>query len=330
MESNQPFMILGHGAENIETPFESRHKLPAGYTLVTLSECGSVTVMETVSRFLAAFKDNAAIDFLSNPAKPANKEIIQKILEKSIHVYKPGQLYPNLEIKALVDWLADDEKSISLMKSGLYSFPLDSTLFTEPYSIPHSIEGGIGFSKKFPESFAEPINNLYNGSIFPTNSLVSDALKTSKMKISEFAKAMTFPLETFFQAGGPGVYFYVICRSPQELNVNPFVQEYVPNKNLVQSIRETQNIIPFIPLIIPYSDAVAQKEKNRLMEPGSKKRWYSNEHLEMSNKLAALHNRTMRTRSKSIEQQNAEGGRRRSRQKNKAIRKKKATTRKVK
>lgn len=312
METAAPkqFVILGHGTEDIEIPFEERDIIPEGYILVTLAQCGAVTVMETVAKFLEAFK---YIDpELSSPAAAAES------IGLPVHVYRPGYLYPNLTIKALVDWVEDDDNhmAIKLMKSGLYSYPLDPTLFTKPYDTRYPIlknqQAAFRMFGKLPQSLAAPIKALYNDSIFPNSEQAADSLERAKMNHAAFAKEMTFPLEDFFKAGGPGIYFYIICRSPKELNIDDFVESYVLNNDLRMPFKTATNIIPLIPSVIPVAENLAEKEATRLALPGSREHWNTNTRLHTANKLKSIYNRALRTRRHSIEQ-GGRGGRRGSR-----------------
>ncbi len=301
----QPFMILGHGHEDIQTNFEARPTLPEGYTLVTLSECGVVTVMDTVARFLEAFKEPTNAPIFSDPANPIHKKKIQEILGgQKIHVYKSGNKYPNLTIQALVDWVDMDKDRIRLMKSGLYSFPIDKGLFIAPYNKGYPQLTNMEFedTRVISPDFREPIAALYEGSIFPTSQVVAPLLEQPKINLRKVEKAVTFPLEKFFEAGGPGVYFYIICRSPAELDFRNFLIQSA-NKNLSERFEKAQNIIPLIPELLPKAKANAAKEAARVAKPDQKKTWSTQYTLELPGKLESLYKRTMRTRRASVNQQ---------------------------
>jgi hypothetical protein len=49
------FLTLGHGDDDIDVKFESRIRLPAGITLVTLAQCGVVTRADSVHPMMEAF-----------------------------------------------------------------------------------------------------------------------------------------------------------------------------------------------------------------------------------------------------------------------------------
>lgn len=332
--NQQPFMILGHGAEDIGTTFEERRLLPDGYTLVTLSECGVVTFIETVSRFLAAFGDNTqpTQKMLSDPTHPANRRAIEELLGQKIHIYRSGTKYPSLTIRALVDWKLEDEGGLSLMKSGLYSYPLDKDLFTEPYAHPHimptkSEQAAFGMRSLVPERFSEPIKQLYTGAIFPTSQMVKDAWVEAKLDYANFGEAMMFPLEAMFEAGGPGVYYYIICRSPKKDYIKEFVEGEVTNKNLIKRYQAEKNTIKLIPNILPLAERLSKEEIERLAK-GGKKVWRTENTLAMPARLQKLYEDVMLTRRKSIGQQEA-GERRRRRRQTKKPRKTRKSNKKL-
>jgi hypothetical protein len=66
----------------------------------------------------------------------------------------------------------------------------------------------------------EKVKDLYEGAIFPTRSFLDDVLTEGDPEyihpstyIHDFKQKVTFPIETLFEKGGPGVYYWGICRS---------------------------------------------------------------------------------------------------------------------
>jgi hypothetical protein len=323
MSGPQPFVILGHGSEDVTKEFEERAKLGEGYTLVTLAECGVVTMLTTVNRFLDAFAEPANREIFANPAAPANKARIQSILGNKIHVYRPGNLYPDLSVQAIVDWSSEEdakptEIDVGLFKSGLYPFPMDPALLVEPRVKVHTITGlqdHASFIMRHivPQAMAPDLLELYDGSLFPTRAQVDEALTSSRapsgrIRFAKFKEAMTFPLSKFMELGGPGVYFYVICRSPKEVPVREWVETYITQeteakKALVKNFKEKANVIPLIPHILPNAKSLEERERARLAAEGGKEKWNTANLTESHNKFKKLYNVAMRTRGLSNAQQ---------------------------
>lgn len=211
------YLILGHGTEEI-IDFDKRPILPPGYTLVTVSECGIVSTKDEVCPIVDAFADSTKEEILSHPQE--NKKEIQELMgNKGIHVYRSGNKYPKLNIHFYLDW--HDDTQTTIMKSGLYKFPINSLLFKIS-------EGDTVCKRAFKtlkpyqgtlESFLPidyAVREQFEGSLIPTVSEAEGVFSLTK-KVSSYQKNLTYNLESIFERGGPGVYFFVICRSPRSV-----------------------------------------------------------------------------------------------------------------
>ncbi len=315
------YVILGHGHENISKSFEERASLPDGYTLVTLAECGVVTMMPEVRKFLDAFMVPTNKEIFTNPQNPEHKRAIQEIIGKNIHVYKPGNLYPDFTVQAFVDWPSKSGKGIALMKSGVYSFPINAELFAEPKRKEFEFDVAPGFSlggTMIPGNFKDIITNLYQESEFPTQEVIADNLEKAtttggQINLSKFKKSVTFSLSTFLESNGPGVYFYVICRSPKDVGIHNWAGQWLLNSGeegeLKKQLLEAPNVIPLLPSAITIAQEQAKKEKSRL-NSGGKKSWNTNIRLETPEQFKKTYNSVTRTRALSNVQQSSSGGRR--------------------
>jgi len=208
------FLILGHGQEDV-VDFEERPILPAGYTLITIAECGIITLEEDVCPLVEAFSQDINRPVFLNPN--AHKSSIEGFMRgKPIHIYRAGMKYPKLEIQFFLDW--PTERNTKIMKSGTYKFPLSAADFqigtgsTFSEKMFKMIGPYIGFMKNLPADFDAKL--MFDGSILPTTTTVVSEIEKNKSSGTLKSK-LTIPLEDVLRVGGPGVYYYVVCRSPR-------------------------------------------------------------------------------------------------------------------
>lgn len=229
------FLVLGHG---IESPieFEERNVIPEGIVLVTIAECGIITTTEEVCPIVEAFSNPSNKDTFANPR--GNKKAITGFLNgKDVHIFEPGDRYPNLLLQMFLDW--NHDKYINIFKSGLYKFPIQKEEFTigEGSTFCEQLFKRIGpykgFSQLMPEDFRA--KEMFEGSVYPTPEDVIALTDTHKRQSDRIKKGVTVPLETLFEKGGPGVYYYVVCRHPKNVKApNTLV------KNTLQLNNNTQ------------------------------------------------------------------------------------------
>jgi hypothetical protein len=249
------FIILGHGTEDV-TKWIERPVIPKGYTLITVAECGIVTTIDEVCPMVEAFSKEDHRDIFMNPIR--HKKQIEKFMKgKGIHIYTEGKRYPNLALQMFLDWPA--EEHVRIFKSGVYPFPIDTKSFqigegsTFCDKLFKKIGPYKGFSATMPPDY--DVTTHFDGSEIPTVDEVSDILKTTK-KSDIIKSKLTIPLEDIFKKCGPGIYYYVICRSPKsvkapedllELNLIPpeSINKYKPYliKNWTAKVN---NILPLI------------------------------------------------------------------------------------
>jgi hypothetical protein len=98
------FLTLGHGDEEIDVKFEDRIKLPEGFVLVTLAQCGAVTTSDTVHPIMDAFCDPSKKELLQDPFKNRN-EISRLIGGTNISVYGEGDSVPDLGLYLFTEWI---------------------------------------------------------------------------------------------------------------------------------------------------------------------------------------------------------------------------------
>lgn len=301
------YIILGHGLENTKE-FEERARIPEGITLVTFAECGIVTTKDEVCPMIEAFTKAENKEILENPLLHKG-EIRQFLNGKDIHIYLPGDLYPSLEIQMFLDW--PEEKAITIMKSGTYKFPIDAAEIQigEGNTFCDRLFKTIGpykgaFTQRLPEDYSSEL--MFHGSIKPTTEEVNGLLADSernfsanrafvKQFIPKLKAKLRFTLEDVFTRGGPGVYYYVVCREPPDV-MDP--KTYV--RNILQDEANdrykpyyTANWISHIPEILPLLNDDIKSSKG----------WSKSEAMNLRNMYKKLLSVPI-VRRKSIAQQN--------------------------
>jgi hypothetical protein len=221
------FIIDGHGSETL-VDYNTRSKMPPGYTLVTFAECAAISFLEvTIAKVVNAFLDPSNKDKLMTPTISELKKLFgDKGKEETPHIYKEGYPYPKLSCEFFLDWDYPDDRSKHIVsKSGLYKFPLNGTV--DDYLKKTTINVDAGSLKSFKKEGVEEIKKLYEGAVFPSQEQLDSTIDPEKYRtlyISEFRRKLTLPIEKIFEIGGPGVYYWVICRGlgDTEVSVNQY------------------------------------------------------------------------------------------------------------
>ena len=209
------FLIIGHGEESL-VDFDKRKKMPPGYTLVTLAECGMTTKDTDICNFVGGFTNPAYEAYVKDPL--TNRQIIQTLLKgKRIHIYKEGDSYPELFLQLYGDWV-DEDNIVRLSKSGIYKYPIDKDdfKFSDEESICDSMFDYVDLGKYgifLPDDF--DIKKMYRGSIFPTENEAEEIMNTHSRIHDRVKKNLTVSIDTIFEKGGPGIYYHVVCRNPK-------------------------------------------------------------------------------------------------------------------
>ena len=235
------FLILGHGTEN-PINFEKRSKIPKGITLVTLAKCGYVTYQKQICPAIQAFTKKEFETFFLNPK--THRKSLNAFMKDKLHVYTENDYYPSLNVQLFSNFSNAESngwgRSIRLFKSGLYKFPIteeDFNIYNGEYPGPKTIfcdrayaSADVGWGNTLQSSFN--LNSVYKGSIFPTPEQAQE-IRSTNGTIENMKKAFTYPLETIFEKGGPGVYYYLVCRSPKNItDIYHYVTEELKPKNI--------------------------------------------------------------------------------------------------
>lgn len=305
------FLILGHGHENV-IPYESRNTLPAGTYIVTLSECGIITQMWQLYNTMRAFMDKSNEDVLRDPI--SNKELINDLLNKplaggrlgntQIRIYGPGENYPDIytDLYAFFKSERSTAKSAAspatAAKSGVYTFPLDpETFLLQPEQPENSIARVAGDPKK--------LEVIYSGSIFPPQKMQGDS-------------QLRFPIKELIEKFGPGVYYYPICRapivSPELFDIRAF-KEFLKEFTIEEGAATNEAIDKAETPQQMYDVYMGLPEKTRKV---FEKSYTGTEYVvSLRNKLTLPD-----IRAKSAQRQRTRGGKRKTRGRNRTLRRK--------
>ena len=281
------FLILGHGSEDISVKFDKRKTLRQGYTLVTLAKCGVRTQDKNVLPILNAFHDPDKDALFAEPRR--NKKELERLTHSEIHIYNPGDNYPELWMDLFAQFPSSNESYRYIMPSGVYKFPIRDNEIKEKHAdtIRKTVEkflptrseeeaaaagAGAGavpnymnynameielgeLAAKFKTpfeidslgKFASPelIQDEYENSLLPTRAEVA----TYASDMDSMLSNTQVSIKKVFERGGPGVYYYVICREPLKeysgLNLLESLRKYMNDKTLYkmlpQNFKELSN-----------------------------------------------------------------------------------------
>jgi len=301
------FLILGHGSEDISVKFDKRKTLRQGYTLVTLAKCGVRTQDKNVLPILNAFHDPDNDTLFAEPHR--NKKELQRLTYSEIRIYNPGDNYPELSMDLFAQFPSSNESYRYIMPSGVYKFPIrdnevkvkhaDTIRKTVEKFLPTRSEeeeaaaAGAGanynameielgeLAAKFKTpfeidslgKFASPelIQDEYENSLLPTRAEVAAYASDMDSMLSNTQVS----IKKVFERGGPGVYYYVICREPLKeysgLNVLESLRKYMNDKTLYKMLpqnfkelsnNEKYNNVAVTKSLIPLFHTVAADTKN--------------------------------------------------------------------
>lgn len=298
------YLILGHGIEEL-IEFNDRPRIPKGITLITIAQCGIVTTRNEVCPMVQAFTrpENAII--LENPQKYKD-EIKGYLNGKDFHYYIEGDQYPKLSLQMFIDWPHD--KYTEVFKSGTYKFPLKDECDLPFRKIGPYKDGKKLFERILPADYSSEL--MYKDSIKPLHSEVNTLLEQTKDS-KQIKKRLTMTLEDIFKAGGPGIYYYVVCRSIKDtLTPKQYVEQMQFSENNSRRYEPyfTPNWISHIPELLPLLNSNIKTAEH----------WEKNIAKETRRNYERLQ-RVPIVRRKSINQQVRVGGRRKTKRKSRKV-----------
>lgn len=226
MSSGEPqYLVLGHSSEE-PIAYEERPRIPAGYTLLLLTECDMATRTADVYK---------AIELAGQVPLDLTK----------FRIYKEGDLYPSLDLRLLSDFYisktAKGKDITAISRSGVYPVPLDKSEFEfvgdyiERYwhfdeatrasifqyhgktvKIENSSLAYITYKKSLivdEENYEKDfVDTQFMGSIYPNKKDLKEIVKSTKT-VDELRERLSIPLKDLFEKLGPGLYIVPSCRS---------------------------------------------------------------------------------------------------------------------
>jgi len=286
-EDSNAYFIVGHGLDNLKK-FHERKRMPEGTYMVTLAECGVVTHADQVYRVIRAFSDLSNEEIIKNPL--LRKKALESLIENKIHIFPPGSLYPDLKVQLLADW---NESTYHVVKSGVYKFPINMDSFLigdgekEARLFRHYSD--LGFYGELKDTI--DTEQLYKDSLFPTvEEAAAEFGKTRK--INDIHKALTVSMDDIMTRVGPGIYFYIICRSAPEL---PTIESFDMLESHALSAYASKNVYE-------HADKIAKLLKAEAN--AAKTKWAKNQFTEGASKYSAVEH-VPRLRAESLAQQAA-------------------------
>lgn len=202
------YYLLGHG---VETVSEERKTLPPGYVLLTLTECGMVSLREhDIFKSISYFSQESTIPLLEK-LKSEDESVVAASFEQlktetglPLRLYRATDTYPNLMF-----------------------IPYDPDIYSGVLPIPLNPEKLLTANRSAVKETVTP-NARYELSVYPTQNAIDNLAKI----VNEFnkdlpskvnSKWLTVTVKELMEHLGPGVYVYPICRSV------PSHQPYIMN-----------------------------------------------------------------------------------------------------
>jgi len=213
------FVFAGHGDETIK-PFKSRELVPPGITLVALAQCGQSMTLQISRDVLVGMLANEKTLF-EDPV--GNKSAIEAAFNAiPIRVYQPGDMLPDLVYMSLGDATPPKQTATApsytvYTKSGVYAlqdltFPVQPEwAFDDRKDLIHTPTGAtfaprfefLRYAKMAEGKDPALAKSMYEGAVFPDAETI-DAAVTGVLDRT--------PIGEVFDALGPGVYYWPICR----------------------------------------------------------------------------------------------------------------------
>ena len=241
-DAKKIYIISGHGNENIIN-FDKRFIMPKNKVLIVFPVCSKPNYLNTVCDFFDVFNDKNNLDYLSDPIK--YKNLLYNKIGHTIRAYLPGENVPEITTDL---FLSFDKRKTVIVKSGVYPIdnfqPINHDKITIPFP---EYEFNLGSNKclKYSGMIDSPLDysakvhkEIYRGNLYkPASKLESyNTLKYRSFKLSDIMKDV-----------GPGIYYYIGCRSSDQI-----VKDYskiLENSNKQQEVEDRDKKIKELKLI---------------------------------------------------------------------------------
>ena len=316
------YLTLGHGDDDVNTSFESRIELPPGYTLVTMTQCGSLVKTGSVHPLMDLFCRPDMKPLLQNPQE--YKPAISMFTRVPINVYTSGDRIPDLGLQLFLDWTIrkpTEEPKLLVQRSGVYKFPTECLEMINPTNehynrkrakTKHVLADFHRLTKK-PVTLKnkDEILKMYEHSLLPTESDINSLfMDNTEIPYEIIKKSTYYKLSTIFERLGPGIYFFSACRGLHRNNESGSGISTI-NTMVKNIFRSPNNRIQHYPAVFPRVLDVATEARKVSRRPA----WAPPAHLNLHSSALPIETmneprflkhtfrKVMRTRRQSLNQQ---------------------------
>jgi hypothetical protein len=211
------YFVSGHGSERVET-FSKRVRMPKDKILIVFPVCARPNYMSEACLFLNEFQKPEHKKLFMDPLR--NRDKIMRLIKQPIRIYLPGEKVPNLSTNLFLNF--DKQKTV-IMKSGVYRIGKIPTIDNSRFS---KATYNLGSDKcnDYIGEIESPMhyNRAIHYEVFKGNLFAPLKEKASYNTLMY----NNFTLQHIMQETGPGVYYYVGCRSSHQ-NIQPDMYERV-------------------------------------------------------------------------------------------------------
>jgi hypothetical protein len=225
----------GHGSESLE---ERTRAIPAGTTLITVSQCGDAIfkndLYDSLSHMFAPEADENAKttegrkELLLNPLEHLfDLEEFLEIPRKTIRIHPEGTPCPNLSYNPLADF--PSPSGMTILKSGTYKYPINGNDFFETAEDDFTrAEYNVPADKRID---SELVTLLFEDSLYPTLDAAQKIFKGVNYDPHEFGKETRVHIYDLMTHLGPGTYYFFACRSAPFMPLKAKIKEFAKTKN---------------------------------------------------------------------------------------------------
>lgn len=191
------YFISGHGFEDFTV---ERSILPEGVTLILLAKCGMASLLSDVAKYAKYFK----APFNGDP------KTLPDDLRDNLRIYKPGSEYPAMKISLSLEFFYPNHE-VNFYKAGVYKNPIDFD-FDTPIFEGTTLHGKYIPPRLFFDNTDDVIEKVYEDSILSPN--IDKITKNyGKKEFSLQVLTKEIPITDIFNKLGPGIYYFLGCRS---------------------------------------------------------------------------------------------------------------------
>ena len=206
------YLVMGHGSEHPES-VSLRQKMPKDKILVIFPVCSRPNYMNLACKFIEEYKKKENHKLFADPLR--NKDRIMRLIQQPMHIFLPGERVPNLGTDLFLAF--KKPVSITMAKSGVFRITNLPSIHRERLPVSYD---NLGSPKCDPIIGAIKDEGHYN------NAVHHEMYKGNVFKPVQPKKGYTemtrgyYSLQNIMKEVGPGVYYYIGCRSATQVPQN--------------------------------------------------------------------------------------------------------------